>query len=75
VPARTQSWPVPVDLSDNVYPYSYCCFLKLPVKTSWGSFTLIAIFNEDETAFNANIDFTRVGLDPEKPYRIYEFWD
>lgn len=72
---RTQGMPVPVDLFDHVYPNDYSRYLKLPVKTPWESFLLVAVFNnEDETVYNAELDFARLGLDAGKPYRMYEFW-
>ena len=71
---RTKGWPTPVDLFDNVYPKNYSRYLKLPVETSWGSYQLLAVFNHDDTAYNAELDFTKLGLDTQKNYCIYEFW-
>lgn len=71
---RTKGWPIPVDLFDNVYPNDYSRYLKLPVETSWGNYQLLAVFNHDDTAYNAELDFTRLGLDTQKSYCIYEFW-
>ncbi|CAG4990443.1 hypothetical protein DYBT9275_00530 [Dyadobacter sp. CECT 9275] len=71
---RTKGWPMPVDLFDNVYPDNYSRYLKLPVETSWGSYQLVAVFNHDDTVYNAQLDFTRLGLDTKKPYCVYEFW-
>ena len=66
--------PVPVDLFDHVAPDDYSRYLKLPVKTEWDSYSLIAIFNEDDAAYNALIDFKKAGINPDKAHRIYEFW-
>ena len=71
---RTEGWPIPIDLFDNVYPNDYSRYLNLPVKTSWGNYQLLAVFNEDETAYNADLDFSKLGLDIEKAYCVYEFW-
>lgn len=71
---RTKGWPMPVDLFDNVYPNDYSRYLKLSVETSWGNYQLLAVFNIDETAYNAELDFARLGLDKDKPYCVYEFW-
>ncbi|GAA4432098.1 hypothetical protein GCM10023091_03680 [Ravibacter arvi] len=71
---RTKGWPTPVDLFDNVYPDNYSRYLKLPVLTSWGSYQLLAVFNHDDTAYSAELDFAKLGLDTQKPYCIYEFW-
>jgi len=72
---RTQDWPVPTDLFEHVYPNDYSRYLKLAVEKPWGSYQLLAIFNNDETAYNAEIDFAGLNLDEKKPYRIYEFWE
>jgi len=71
---RTVGMPVPLDLFDHVAPDDYSRYLKLPVNTEWGSYTLIAIFNEDDTAYNAELNFKKIGIDPDKPHRLYEFW-
>jgi len=71
---RTEGWPIPIDLFDNVYPNNYSRYLKLPVETSWGNYQLLAVFNNDEAAYNADLDFTKLNLDNEKSYCVYEFW-
>jgi hypothetical protein len=71
---RTVGMPVPLDLFDHVSPDDYTRYLKLPVKTAWGSYTLVAVFNEDDTAYNAELNFRKIGIDPEIAHRIYEFW-
>lgn len=72
---RTQGWPIPVDLFDHVYPNDYSRFLKLPVKTGWGEYELVAVFNHDDTSYNAKLDFNTLGLHSNKSYRVYEFWN
>lgn len=72
---RTQGWPIAVDLFDNVYPDNYSRYLKLPVKTSWGEYQLLAVFNNDGAPYDARLDFDQLGLDKAKSYRIYEFWN
>jgi hypothetical protein len=71
---RTHDMPVPVDLFDNVYPDDYCRYLKLPVETQADSYLLAAVFNMDKTAYDAELDFAKLGLDEGSSYRIYEFW-
>ena len=71
---RTRDWPVPVDLFDHVHPDDYSRYLKLQVVKPWGTYLLIAVFNNDDSAYEAELDFARLGLDGEKDYRIYEFW-
>jgi hypothetical protein len=71
---RTKGWPIPVDLFDNVYPNNYSRYLKLPVETEWGSYQLLAVFNHDNTPYNAELDFAKLGLEDGKSYCVYEFW-
>jgi hypothetical protein len=71
---RTKGMPVPVDLFDNVYPDDYCRMVKLPVETAWDSYFLVAVYNLDDGGYEAVLDFAKLGLDAEVPYRIYEFW-
>ncbi len=71
---RTQNMPIPVDLFENVYPDNYCRYLKLSVETLWDSYLLVAVFNMDDTAYDAELDFAKLGLDPADNYRLYEFW-
>lgn len=72
---RTAGWPVPIDLFENVYPNNYARYLKLPVKKSWGEYQLLAVFNNEDSAYKATPDFEKLGLDRNKAYRIYEFWN
>lgn len=72
---RTAGWPVPVDLFENVYPNNYARYLKLPVKKSWGEYQLLAVFNNEDSVYKATLDFEKLGLDTNKAYRIYEFWN
>jgi hypothetical protein len=71
---RTIGMPVPLDLFDHVSPDDYSRYLKLSVNTEWDSYTLVAVFNEDDTTYMAELDFERIGLDPDQAHQIYEFW-
>jgi hypothetical protein len=71
---RTRDMFTPVDLFDHVSPSDYCRILKLPIKTAWDSYLLVAVFNMDDKPYCSDLDFAKLGLEGEKPYRIYEFW-
>ncbi len=71
---RTEGMPVPLDLFEHVAPEDYVRYLKLPVNTAWGTCTLIAVFNEDDNPYYAELNFEKIGIEPEKAHRIYEFW-
>jgi hypothetical protein len=72
---RTSDMPVPVDLFEHVFPGDYSRYLKLPVSTVWDNYQVVAVFNLDQASYNAELDFGKLGLDNEKPYRVYEFWN
>ncbi len=72
---RTNDMPVPVDLFDHVFPDDYARYLKLQVNTPWDNYQVVAVFNLDQSAYNAELDFGKLGLDTGKTYRIYEFWN
>jgi hypothetical protein len=71
---RTVGMPVPMDLFEHVAPDDYARYLKLRVNAAWDSYTLVAVFNEDDTAYKAELDFEKIGLDPDQAHMIYEFW-
>jgi hypothetical protein len=71
---RTQDVPVPVDLFDDVYPDGYCRMLKLSVDAEWDSYLLVAVFSLDDDANDTDVEFTRLGLEADASYRVWEFW-
>jgi hypothetical protein len=72
---RSRGVPVPVDLFDNVAPDGYCRQLKLTVSTSWDDFLLVAVYNDEGPGYDGVLDFAKLGLSPDSPYRVYEFWN
>lgn len=74
---RTKGIPVPVDLFDRPTCEGGCHILKKPVKTSWDEYMLALVFNSqpDSPDFHAELDFAKLGLDPDKSYRVFEFWN
>lgn len=74
---RTRGVPVPVDLFDSTGAEGGCHILKKVVETAYDRYTLAAVFNtasETET-YRTRIDFAKLGCDPRKTYRVFEFWN
>jgi len=65
----------PVDLFTSVYPEDYPKTFNLAVKRPWGSWNILAIFNYDEPELNVEVGMESLGLNPEKEYLLYDFWD
>lgn len=74
---RTGGIPVPVDLFDRPTVEGGCHILKKPIRTPWENYMLTAVFNSrpNTPAFETEVEFARLGLDPEKAYRVFEFWN
>ncbi len=70
---RTQYSSKPIDLFKRVAPDDYSRIQKLTVKTDWDEYTLVGVFNPDQTPYSLNLDFSELGLDGEQI--IYEFWN
>lgn len=60
----------PLDLFDNPQAELFA----LPVRTSFGQWTLLANFNVGETSATRRFEFTRAGLGADKTYLVYDFW-
>ncbi len=71
---RTRGVPVPVDLFDDVHPGGYSRMLKLEIDTGWDTYVLVAVFNMDDEAYATDLSFSRLGLESESAYRVYELW-
>ena len=71
---RTRGVPVPVDLFDDVHPGGYSRMLKLEIDTGWDTYVLVAVFNMDDEAYATDVSFSRLGLESESAYRVYELW-
>jgi hypothetical protein len=72
---RTEGMPIPVDLFENPHPLGYCRMLKLPVETGWDSYIVLAVFSTDGESYSDDIEFERLGLDPQTSHRVFEFWN
>lgn len=60
----------PIDLFDNPLPEQFA----LPVRTSWGDWTIVASFNSSDKAARRRIRFADAFLDARKTYLVYDFW-
>ncbi len=70
---RTQYSSRPVDLFERVSPDDYSRIQKLTVKTDWDEYTLVGVFNPDQTPYSLNLNFEELGLCGEQI--IYDFWN
>lgn len=75
LPRVETGMPEPVDLFDHVYPDDYCRILKLPIETPWDTYTIVAVFNMDRESYDTSLEFAKLGLDENKAYRVFEFWN
>ncbi len=62
---------VPVDLLDREMPERYLMRIRRP----WGEWTVLAASNWSDTARSVEIELADLGLDPDRPYHVFNFWD
>jgi len=60
---------VPVDLFRNERPGQ----LVLPVQTSWGSWTMVALMNWEQRSCTTRVRLSELGL-PSRAYHAYDYW-
>ncbi|MFH0796366.1 MAG: glycoside hydrolase family 36 protein, partial [Candidatus Omnitrophota bacterium] len=65
----------PIDLFEHTYPDSYPHIWHLPVKTDWGSWNIVGLFNLNTEPMDIEVHFRSLGLQEEKDYLVFEFWD
>ncbi|MFH2069573.1 MAG: glycoside hydrolase family 36 protein [Candidatus Omnitrophota bacterium] len=65
----------PVDLFEHTYPSSYPHIWHLPVKTAWGKWDLVALFNLSKEETEMEIVFSSLNLEDKKEYLVFEFWE
>ncbi len=70
---RTEFSSKPVDLFKRVAPGDYSRIQKVDVKTSWDEYTLVGVFNPDQTPYRLELNFEELGLEGEQI--IYDFWN
>lgn len=73
---RTSGIPKPVDLFEDGITH----IIKKEIKTDYDEYMLVGVFNTVEspgsgTIYQKDIDFAQLGLDPDKKYRVYDFWN
>ena len=59
----------PLDLFENERPQQ----LVLPVKTAWGSWTLLALLNWEKRSRTTRVSLADLGL-PSRSYHVYDYW-
>jgi len=64
----------PVDLFRNTYPESYPKIWHLHVKTTWGEWEVIGIFNLGRKTEKTKLSFAEIGLRSSEEYLVSEFW-
>jgi hypothetical protein len=64
----------PVDLFEHSWPHSYPHIWHLPVKTAWGRWEVIGLFNLTAGEVETRVDFASLGLKMDRDYLVYEFW-
>lgn len=72
---RTRDSFRPADLFERIYPEDYCRLLVREVETAWDAFQVVAVFNLDDEPARTELDFAKLGLDADAPYRVFEFWN
>ena len=72
---RTMHSAKPADLFERVQPHDYSRILKLEINTKWESYMLAGVYNMDEEPYELVLDFGKLGLDANKKYVIYDFWN
>ena len=74
---RTPHSAKPADLFERVQPHDYSRILKLEINKKWESYMLVGAYNMDNgaQAYELNLDFGKLGLDADKKYVVYDFWN
>ena len=63
----------PLDLFDAPGP-DYPKIFHLRVKREWDEWSLVAVFNYEDRPLDCPIDMSRLGLDGDREYRVWEHW-
>jgi hypothetical protein len=64
----------PVDLFEHSWPSSYPHIWHLPVKTAWGRWEVVGLFNLTTGPAETTVEFASLGLEADRDYLVYEFW-
>ncbi len=67
---KSYSFGRPIDLLDRQDPEVWL----LPVKKPFGTWVIVGIFNWSDKSMEKTLEMTSLGLRPDVPYLVYEFW-
>ncbi len=70
---RTEYSSKPVDLFDRLSPDDYTRIQTVNVKTDCDEYTLVGVFNADQTPYSLELDFKKLRLEGEQI--VYDFWN
>ncbi len=70
---RTEYSSEPVDLFDRIAPDDFSRIQVAHIKTAYDEYTLVGVFNPDQTTYSLSLDFDKLGLKDEQI--IYDFWN
>ncbi len=71
---RPRAVAFPVDLFATTYPDHPRIFLR-PVKTSWGEFAVVAVYNLGQDTATIPLALSALRLKPDADYLVWEFWN
>lgn len=74
---RTTGVPRPVDLFDRSTDEGGWHIAAKRLEASYETYVVVAVFNTAPGAdvFRSGIEFAKVGCDPSRDYRVFEFWN
>ncbi len=70
---RTDFSSKPVDLFDRASADDYTRIQVATIKTEWDEYTVVGVFNADQTPYSLDLDFKKLGIDGEQ--YVYDFWN
>jgi len=71
---RSKDIGIPVDLFDSPYPVGPRLFHRR-IEKRWGRFDVLAVYNLENRPMEMVVDFSKLGLDVEKEYLAWDFWN
>jgi hypothetical protein len=71
---RLPQTPRALDLFDQA-ELDYPQLFHLPVEREWDRWDLLAVFNLGNETISKTVPFTRLGLDSNAPYAVWDFWN
>ncbi len=71
---RSREVAFPVDLFASPAPDSPTVFHRR-IEKPWGRFDVVALYNLDDKTVRRALDVTQLGLDADKDYLVWDFWN